>query len=47
MFRLLEHGFRLEIAIGINLARGDSCQRGIDGFWIELSTRERKLRVVE
>src|SRR5215831_6119227 len=47
MFRLLEHRLWLEIAIGIDLACGDSCQRGIDRFGIELSTGERKLRVVE
>src|SRR5262249_44322543 len=46
-FRLLEHRFWLEIAIGIDLACGDSRQRGIDRFGIELSTGERKLRVVE
>src|SRR3974377_810064 len=47
MFRLLEHRLRLEIAIGIRLPCGDSCQRGIDRFGIELSTGECKLRVVE
>src|SRR5215469_8747535 len=46
-FRLLEHRLWLEIAIGIDLACGDSSQRGIDRFGIELSTGERKLRVVE
>src|SRR5262249_1472665 len=46
-FRLLEHRFWLQIAIGIDLACGDSCQRGIDRFGIELRTGERKLRVVE
>jgi len=45
MFRLLEHRLWLEIAIGIDLAGGDSCQRGIDRFGIELSTGEGKLRV--
>src|SRR6516165_11191669 len=47
MFRLLEHRLWLEIAIGIDLACGDSCQRGIDRLGIELSTGEGKLRVVE
>ena len=47
MFRLLEHRLWLEIAIGIDFACGDSCQRSIDRFGIELSTGERKLRVVE
>src|SRR5262249_48705429 len=45
--RLLEHRLRLEVAIGIDLARSDSGQRGVDRLGIELSTRERELRVVE
>src|SRR5215469_9892920 len=46
-FRLLEHRLWLQIAICIDLPCGDSSQRGIDRFGIELSTGERKLRVVE
>src|SRR5215470_18170424 len=43
MFRLLEHRLWLEIAIGIDLACGDSCQRSIDRFGIELSLTNGRL----
>ena len=42
-FRLLEHRLWLEIAICIDLPCGDSSQRGIDRFGIELSLTNGRL----
>src|SRR5262245_45390674 len=46
MFRLLEHRLRLEMAIRVDLAGSDTCQRYVHRFGIELSAREGELRVV-
>src|SRR5262249_29384168 len=47
MLRFLEHRLGLEVAISVNLARGDSCHRGVNWFGIELSAWKGQFRVVE
>ena len=40
VLRFLEHRLGFEVAIGVDLARGDGCHRGVNWFGIELSTRK-------